>query len=195
MVEVALLVNQLEDKFLISMETASIAEITLSLMELSETSSLNVLLPRVTYPLILGTSMEPVRLALLKLTLTKTTLLVSGQNALIVKSKMVKEDALHALITLMLMIPATFAFKTLAITSPNILTSTDLARPAMLSSILMPNPYTEAALQTPVAMVKITLSNGVTRRLAEPTLNQIIWMTAKPLELAFLTNATGTPKS
>jgi Flp pilus assembly secretin CpaC len=95
----------------------------------------------------------------------------------------------------MLMIPATFAFKTLAITSPNILTSTDLARPAMLSSILMPNPYTEAALQTPVAMVKITLSNGVTRRLAEPTLNQITWMTAKPLELAFLTNATGTPKS
>jgi hypothetical protein len=58
----------------------------------------------------------------------------------------------------------------------------------------MPEPFTEAALQTVVAMDKITLSKGVTRRLAELIPNQITWRTANWLELAFLTNAFGTHK-
>jgi hypothetical protein len=110
----------------------------------------------------------------------RITLLASGLNVLIVRSKMEKEDAFLAKTIPMLMRLAIIALQMFVITLQTTSTLMDPAKLAMPLSILIQRPYSEAALLMNALTVLTTLSNGVTRRLVEPIIDQIMRIANSP---------------
>jgi hypothetical protein len=104
----------------------------------------------------------------------RITLLASGLNVLIVRSKMEKEDAFLAKTIPMLMRLAINALQMFVITLQTTSTLMDPAKLAMPLSIPIQRLYSKAALLMNAPTVLTTLSNGVTRRLVEPIIDQIM---------------------